>query len=208
MQNAEMIRDMRDTDYPRAFAVWRACFEDDEDYFRFFWEHGFPLCRGLCLEEDGQAVSMLFLLPGALGNPSALGYRKTLLSAWYVYAVATLPAYRGRGYASELTCYAAALAKGEGLSALCLRPADEGLYGYYAKLGFVKAFARQERPVRHGRFAWDAPMKEYLLRESEFTGRDMRPARELGGMVLPLDTQAEKWLRKTKGRAYMGPALE
>ena len=203
-----MIRFMCGSDYPQAFAIWRACFEDDEGYFRFFWENGFPLCRGLLWEEDGQAVSMLFLLPGALGNPNALGFSKTLLPAWYVYAVATLPEFRGRGYAGELTRYAAALAKGEGLSALCLRPADEGLYGYYAKLGFVKAFARFERPVRRGRFVWDDPMREYLFKEGELTGRDMRPAQELGGMALPLDDRAAKWLRKTKGRAYMGPALE
>jgi len=202
MQNAEMIRDMRDSDYPRAFAIWRACFEDDEDYFRFFWDACFPLCRGLFFEEGGQAVSMLFLLPGALE------YRKSRLPAWYVYAVATLPEFRGRGYASELTRCAAELAKGEGRSALCLRPANEGLYGYYAKLGFVKAFAKLERPARHGNLVWDAPVLDYLNKEGERTGRDMHPARELGGMALPLDQQAKKWLRKTKGRAYMGPALE
>jgi len=197
-----MIRFMRADDYPRAFEIWRACFEDDEDYFRFFWENGFPLCRGLVWEEGGQAVSMLFLLPGALG------YKKRLLPAEYVYAVATLPAYRGRGYASELTRYAAILAKGEGSSALCLRPADEGLYGYYAKLGFVKAFARYERASRHGRFDWAPQMQAYIQKESERIGRDMCPAQELGGMVLPLDKRSRQWLKKTKGRAYLGPALE
>jgi len=203
-----MIRDMREDDYPQAFAIWRACFEDDEDYFRFFWEECFPLCRGLVYEEGGQAVSMLFLLPGALDYPGAPGCKKSRLPAWYVYAVATLPEFRGRGHAGELTRQAASLAKGEGLCALCLRPANEGLYGYYAKLGFVKAFAKLERPRRHGRFAWDDPILEYLSKEGGRTGRDMHPAQELGGMALPLDKQAKIWLRKTKGRAYMGPALE
>jgi len=199
-----MIRFVRDNDYPQAFAIWRACFEDDEDYFRFFWEKGLPLCRGLIWEETGQAVAMLFLLPGALG------YRKTLLPAEYVYAVATLPAYRGRGYAGELTRYAADLAKGEGKSALCLRPADEGLFGYYAKLGFAKAFARYEKANRHGRFDWTPQMQAYIQKESERTGRDLayRSMESPGGMALPLDKQAKKWLTKTKGRACMGPALE
>jgi len=205
-----MIRNMLESDYPQAFGIWRACFEDDEDYFRFFWENGFPLCRGLMWAEDGQAVAMLFLLPGMLGYPSALGCRKRLLPAAYVYAVATLPAHRGRGYASELTRCAADLAKGEGLSALCLRPGDEGLFGYYARLGFIKAFARHEKANRHGRFDWMPQMGEYIKKESERTGRNLayRPMESPGGMLLPLDTKAEQWLKKTKGRAYMGPALE
>jgi len=199
-----MIRWIRENDCSSILEIWRACFEDDEEYFRFFWENGFSLCRGLVWEEGGRAVSMLFLLP------SALGYKKSLLSAEYVYAVATLPAYRGRGYAGKLTCCAADLAAGEGKSALCLRPADEGLYGYYAKLGFVKAFARYEKASRHGYFTWGAHMKEYIDRESELTGRDLtyRPMESPGGMALPLDGQAKKWLKKTKGRACMGPALE
>ena len=199
-----MIRFIGESDCPRVFEIWRACFEDDEDYFRFFWENGLPLCRGLVWEDDGQAVSMLFLLPGALG------YRKRLLPAAYVYAVATLPAYRGRGYAGELTRHAANLAKGEGISALCLRPADEGLYGYYARLGFVKAFARFEKAGRHGRFDWTPQMQVYIRKESERTGRGLtyRPMESPGGMVLPLDERAKKWLKKTKGRARMGPALE
>jgi len=204
MQNAEMIRFMREGDYPRALEIWRACFYDDEGYVQFFWDNGFPLCRGLCLETEGQAASMLFLLPGALV------YRKASLPAEYVYAVATLPDYRGHGYAAQLTRHAAGLAKEEGKSALCLRPGDEGLYNYYAKLGFVKAFAKHERARRHGRFDWTPQMREYMRKESELTGRapSYLPRENPGGMLLPLDDRARAWLKKTKGRATMGPALE
>jgi ribosomal protein S18 acetylase RimI-like enzyme len=193
---------MRESDFPQALAVWQACFGDEESYVRFFWEHCFPLCRGLAWEEGGRLVSMLFLLPCAL-------VRKSLrLPAEYVYAVATLPEYRGRGCAAALTRHAAALAKAEGKSALCLRPADEGLYGYYAKLGFVKAFAKQERASRHGSFGWESGVRGYIQKESELTGRELHPARSPGGMLLPLDGRAHEFLRKTKGRAYMGSALE
>jgi predicted acetyltransferase len=147
---------------------------------------------------------MLFLLPGALS------YKKTALPAEYVYAVATLPEFRGRGYAATLTREAALLAAGEGKSALCLRPGDEGLYAYYAKQGFVKAFARREREDRYGYFEFTFPMREYIYKESELTGRELTygPLESPGGMLLPLDEAARKFLRKTKGRAYMGPALE
>ena len=199
-----MIRFIRESDYPQVLRVWQACFGDDEEYIRFFWENGFPVCRGLCLEADGQTVSMLFLLP------CALAYKMTYLPAEYVYAVATLPEHRGRGYAAQLTREAAAIAVSEGKSALCLRPGDEGLYDYYGKLGFVKAFARHERENRRGSFAWSAPVEAYIRKESELTDRALsyRPMESPGGMLLPLERRAEQWLRKTKGRAYMGPALE
>jgi len=199
-----MTRPMRESDSPAVLRIWQACFGDEEGYVRFFWENGFPLCRGLVWEEEGQAVSMLFLLPGALS------YKKTLLPAEYVYAVATLPEFRGRGYAAALTREAALLAASEGKSALCLRPGDEGLYTYYAKLGFVKAFAQYEPEDPYGYFEFTFPTREYIYKESKLTGRELAyaPLESPGGMLLPLDEGARKFLRKTKGRAYMGPALE
>jgi GNAT superfamily N-acetyltransferase len=197
-----MIRFVRGGDYPQVLRIWRACFGDEESYVRFFWENCFPLCRGLAYEADGRVVSMLFLLP------CALAHKKMYLPAEYVYAVATLPEYRGRGYAAALVREAGLLAQTEGKSALCLRPADEGLYGYYAKLGFVKAFAKHEKEDRYGYFAWGFHMREYIYKESDFTGRELCQAQRRGGMLMPLDRRAEKWLKKTKGRARMGPALE
>ena len=202
MLNAGMIRFINDSDYAQVLRIWQACFGDEESYVRFFWENGFPTCRGLIYEAAEQPVSMLFLLP------CALAYRKIYLPAEYVYAVATLPGHRNKGYAAALTQEAILLAGSEGKSALCLRPGDEGLYAYYAKQGFVKAFAKQEKVDRNGYFAWSFHMREYIDKEGELTGRDMCPAGDAGGMILPLDKQAQKWLKKTKGRAYMGPALE
>lgn len=128
---------MRDRDFPQVLELWQACFGDEEAYVRFFWENGFPLGRGLLMKEDGRTVSMLFLLPGALAQSS------NFLPAEYVYAVATLPEYRGRGYAAELVRSGAEMARSQKTAALCLLPANPSLYDYYAKLGFVKGFRAQ-----------------------------------------------------------------
>ncbi|MDR2753743.1 MAG: GNAT family N-acetyltransferase [Oscillospiraceae bacterium] len=233
-------------DYDAVLRVWQACFGDEARYVRFFWTQCFlsGLCRGLCAEEDGQVVSVLFLLPGALAH-------KTMrLAAEYVYAVATLPAHRGRGYAGALTRRAAVVAREEGKSALCLLPASQGLYDYYAKLGFCTAFALQnfgyanpnaqgnllprngdlhEYYVRRGTvwgaqgyFAWGAHLLEYMRAEHLFTGGTIHadgylnddgtfkercencPANAPGGMLLPLDRRAGRWLRRTKGKGYLG----
>jgi len=279
MSLATPDRFMRESDYPQVLKVWQTCFGDEEGYVRFFWENCFPLCRGLVYEEADKLVSMLFLLPGALA------YKRSLLPAEYVYAVATLPEYRGKGYASNLVEFAAIAAKGEGKSALCLLPASSELYKYYAKLGFQTAFCRQDfqsvrigpegGPMPHvgrtnklhrtyqflmsctcpeggylphgiglyiyyglrrcvwgkqGYFDWPVHMLEYMHGEHIFNGGEVyadrnvtafvtkegkvkecslnRPAKEPGGMLRPLDDRAKHWLKQTKGKAYLGLALD
>ncbi|MDR3313774.1 MAG: GNAT family N-acetyltransferase, partial [Oscillospiraceae bacterium] len=228
---------------------------------------------------------MLFLLPGAL---ELAGEQ---LPASYVYAVATAVDHRGQGLAAELTRQSAKQAQQDGQAALCLLPADAGLYEYYGKLGFRTAFARQARSFARetaeipylktnlvwdaaqvqlqraqrwgaqGFFAWGAPMLEYMRQEQRFTGGRVRCAEggyvfysvenrlltaeeccaapevtewllqkslsisgcsrgeayfaaaspisaEPGGMLLPLDDRAERFLAATQGRAYLGLTLE
>jgi len=200
------MRFIRGDDYPQVLHIWQACFGDDESYVRFFWDECFPMCRGLGWEEDSRLVSMLFLLPGTLMFNGTGSKNATPTGAEYVYAVATLPEYRGRGYAAELTSWAAKIAQEEGKSALCLYPATEQLYAYYGKQGFVTAFRRQDSGC--GRFGWPAHMLAYMHKEGEFTGRVVVQSGKPGGMLLALDGRAEEWLEQTDGRAYLEYNLE
>jgi len=205
MSLATPDRFMRESDYPQVLNIWQTCFGDEESYVRFFWKNCFPLCRGLVYEEDGKIVSMLFLLPGALA------YKRSLLPAEYVYAVATLPEYRGRGHASNLVEFAAIAAKEEGKSALCLLPASPALYKYYTKLGFQTAFCRQDfqsvrigpegGPMPHdsglyiyyglrrcvwgkqGYFDWPVHMLEYMHGEHIFNGGEVYADRNVTAFV-------------------------
>ncbi|MDR1464125.1 MAG: GNAT family N-acetyltransferase [Oscillospiraceae bacterium] len=280
-----MISFLEETDAPQILSLWQTCFGDDEAYIQFFLAHAFPLCRGIAAREEGRVVSMLFLLPGSLTQG------ETNLPAAYVYAVCTDPLFRSRGLAAGLIRFARDHAKDLGnVEALCLLPAEEGLYDYYARLGFRTAFARvrriwavsaadavplplapcvpaaarNRRWARLGYFAWEAPMLRYMDREHRFTGGQVvqweggtayvcledgtlscqelcAPAAETGaalerlaatcgvregtallsadcaadggelepgGMLLPLTAEAEAWLHRTKGRAYLGFPLE
>lgn len=189
---------MRESDYAQVLKIWQACFGDEERYVRFFWDNCFPMSRGLVRREAGQAVSMLFLIPGALRKllSGALRQDDDLLPAEYVYAVATLPEYRGRGCAADLMLLAERIARQEGKAALCLMPGEPGLYDYYAKLGYAKAFVQQDFDLpkmpenlaeqeinpndlyaaraqtwhAQGYFAWPAHMLAYMHREHVFTG--------------------------------------
>lgn len=119
------------------------------------WQHGFPAdspediaafwkmahaAGGQCLlySENGQAVSMAFLLP-AVGRESGREW-----PLWYVYAAVTHPDYRGRGLFGHLLDEAAARAAQNGVAGLFLRPAEPSLFAYYGKQGFTEVLSANE----------------------------------------------------------------
>ncbi len=77
------------------------------------------------IAEDGQVVSMLFEIPCTLVT------QEGEIPVCYVFAAATHPNYRGKGYATALvkeTCARHSL--------VILRPAEESLVNFYGKMGF------------------------------------------------------------------------
>jgi hypothetical protein len=69
------------------------------------------------------------------------------MKAAYVYGVATLPEYRGRGYSTELLACADTVFKDAGYKAAVLVPASEGLFGFYQKRGYGTAFRLNKASV-------------------------------------------------------------
>ena len=80
----------------------------------------------LLICQDGHAVSMASFLDMNIRDGEEWKPAK------YVYSVATLPEYRGRGYAAKI------LKKAEEIfnMPLVLVPAEKELVGYYRKVGF------------------------------------------------------------------------
>ena len=110
--------------------LWQQCFHDDKAYIEMYLEHRFEKENMLVIYEDSRPVSMASLLPVQVtinGNKE---------NARYVYAVGTLPAYRKKGYASQILRHA--VEKYD--EPLILQPADRDLQEYYEKQGFVDAF--------------------------------------------------------------------
>lgn len=110
--------------------IWQVCFGDDREYIELYLENRFQTENMLVIHEDGKPVSMLSLLPVTV----TIGGERH--AARYVYAVATLPEYRGKGYASKLIQYAFDK-YGE---PLILQPENESLQRYYEQLGFDEVF--------------------------------------------------------------------
>ncbi len=67
------------------------------------------------------------------------------LPVQYIYAAATLPAYRGRGYCGALLKAAFEVGRSRGQAASFLRPASQGLTDYYTQFGYRPFFGFLER---------------------------------------------------------------
>ena len=121
--------------------LWNQCFGDDRQYIELYLENRFNAENMFVIYEDNRPVSMASLLPVQV----TINGKKE--NARYVYAVATLPAYRNRGYATKIIKHAAQRVK----EPLILQPADRDLQEYYEKLGFVDAFGESPCWIYAGR---------------------------------------------------------
>ena len=114
--------------------IWQTCFGDDAEIIDFYIENRMTEDNMLTIREDGKIVSMASFLDASIKEGEAE------LPVKYVYAVATLPEYRGKGYAAKI------LEKAQEIFELplVLVPAEENLVAYYEKQGFEVAFSPKE----------------------------------------------------------------
>lgn len=129
--------------------LWQSVFEDSDAFLDAFFGEVYTPGMASLMEEGGEIVSAAYAIP----FPNAL----------YLYAVATLPACRGRGCGKAVTLHAAA-----GRPAY-LYPADVGLRQWYKNsMGAREAGAgpcTQERPLL-GRLS----AEEYQARRERLLG--------------------------------------
>lgn len=105
---------------PGAAQLWQDIFGDDRAYIDYFLTH-LPGVGAVAAEGD-RVAAMAFVLTGIECQGKSWGY---------LYAVATDPAFRGRGL-GEAVCRAAA--EWSGADALCTLPAEEGLRKWYSRI--------------------------------------------------------------------------
>ena len=167
------IRLSRPDDLEVLREIWNASFPGDEAFADWFLKNVHAPERALVWAEDGRAGAMLHLLPVQIASDGRV------LSAAYVYAVATLEAHRGRGVAAALLEEAASLERARGSKLLVLVPQSASLFGYYRRLGFQDALFRARRVIRRadavpGFTSDDAPGVADMnaLYEAALRGRD------------------------------------
>ena len=111
--------------------IWQTCFGDDEDFIQSFLDHHTADECMLLYFTDNKPVAMASFLPIRIHQAD------DTIEGRYVYAVATLPEYRGRGYASEIL----KTAKEIWQEPLLLSPAEDSLYTYYQKQEFFTQYS-------------------------------------------------------------------
>lgn len=134
-----------ETEEEQILRIWEECFGDSKDYIQMYLKKRFETENMMVIHEDGKIVSMASFLPVQV---TINGKQE---SARYVYAVATLPMYRKRGYASEIIKHAA----GKYQEPLILQPADDAMEAYYGNLGFISAFEPSPCWIYEGSAKWE-----------------------------------------------------
>lgn len=118
-------------------ALWQICFGDDRAYIENFLNHYLPQTTLFGQIQDGHLASMMFLLPAVLHSPDGKHPLR------YIYAVGTVPALRGNGFAGRLLEEAAEWLKEKKETAI-LVPATADLFEYYKKRGFTEYIFMEE----------------------------------------------------------------
>ena len=122
-------------DFPELMDLWHDVFGDDYEVSGFFLNNALWYGDIYAKRVDGKIVSAFYFVDSKLINGNKTEKVK------YLYAAATLPEYRKQGIMSDMIKYAAEVLSDKGYSAIILCPADEKLYGYYEKLGFIRSFS-------------------------------------------------------------------
>lgn len=175
--NGCITRLAENQDVPHLKALWKTVFGDsDADIDHFF---GTWFAPELTVVIDGadvihggtRPVSVAYILPvGDLVLPEGERLKCAML-----YAIATLPEWRGHGYGEAVTRAAGELAVQKGFPAIVLKPADDGLFEFYAKhtgfrefsSAFMTEFADNELPSYDPRYTLTpvSPPKYRSLRQ-------------------------------------------
>lgn len=120
--------------------LWHSVFGDDYEYIDAFFAT--YRCEDVVhtLSVGGMVVSSLYALP------FTLYYDGKGFAAAYIYAVATAPEYRGRGYMALLMRNVERLLADNGVRFIYLLPASDSLRAYYARLGYADCSSRVLKP--------------------------------------------------------------
>ena len=126
-------------DIPRQRELWKLSFGDDGAYVDNFYHNYYRPERVLVLEENGVIQSMTAWFDTVFDTGDGNHWK-----AGYLYAVATHPDARGKGYAGMLLRYADLYLKEEvHCQAVTTVPAEESLHRFFGANGFRECFTHR-----------------------------------------------------------------
>ena len=135
-----LTRPSVEADVPRQRELWALAFGDSGPYVDNFYNNYYRPERVLVLEEDGVVQAMTAWFETEFVVSEQEQYR-----AAYLYAVATHPDTRGKGFAGKLLQYADAYLKEvQGFQAVTTVPAQPSLHNFFGANGFRECFTHNQ----------------------------------------------------------------
>lgn len=144
------MRPARPEEIPRQKELWRLAFGDGEAYIDYFYAHA--EAQVLVLLEDGAVQTMTALYPVSVSLPG--GGRA---SSAYIYALATHPEARQKGFGRFLLRYVDFHLKERGIDCVTIVPAEPSLHRFFAAAGFSECFATRKVELLPDMLAPPAP---------------------------------------------------
>lgn len=136
-------------------ALWKCCFADSDEFIDLYFSRRYSDDINMAVHEDGKIISALQMIP------YPMTFSGEIIPMSYISGACTHPDYREHGAMKRLLCDTHRRMYADGVWLSTLIPAEEWLFGYYAKSGYASCFGRSIRRVG----------KEFLSRSS---GSDMK----------------------------------
>ena len=123
-------------------ALWKLCFTDSDEFTDLYFKMRYKDEINRVVREDGKIVSALQTIP------YPMTFCGGVISTSYISGACTHPDYREHGAMRRLLKETHRRMYEEGILLASLIPAEEWLFGYYAKSGYVPAFGYAVEQVR------------------------------------------------------------
>lgn len=115
-------------------ALWKLCFNDSDEFTDLYFKMRYKDEINMAVRKDGKIISALQMIP------YPMTFCGTTISTSYISGACTHPEYREHGAMRQLLKDTHRRMYDDGVLLSTLIPAEEWLFGYYAKSGYAPSF--------------------------------------------------------------------
>ena len=119
--------------------LWNLCFGDNEAFTDLYFSKRYNEEVNLSIQEEGKVISALQILP------YPMTFCGEIIPTGYISGACTHPDYREKGAMKRLLLKSFHKMQENNVPLTTLIPAEEWLFDYYSKLGYVSVFENSEQ---------------------------------------------------------------